>query len=270
MHKLLSVFGIELEYMIVDKDSLEVLPISDKILRTSTGEITQSLEHGAISWSNELVLHVLELKTNGPAKKLDHLDESFHKNVQTINNMLEKHNGLLLPSAMHPFMHPETDMRLWTHGDRETYEMYNKVFNCKGHGWANLQSTHLNLPFSNDVEFGRLYAAIRVILPILPALAASSPFKEGKATGWLDTRVLTYKDNQKKVPQITADIIPEPFFTIKEYEDNVLTPMYEAISPYDPDELLQAEWLNSRGAIARFIRNAIEIRVLKLTLLWFL
>ena len=36
----------------------------------------------------------------------------------------------------------------------------------------------LNLPFSSDEEFGRLHAAIRLLLPLLPALAASSPLVE--------------------------------------------------------------------------------------------
>ena len=38
--------------------------------------------------------------------------------------------------------------------------------------------------------------------------------------------------------------------------------MYRAIAPHDPDDILQFEWLNSRGAIARFDRHTIEIRVL--------
>jgi len=38
--------------------------------------------------------------------------------------------------------------------------------------------------------------------------------------------------------------------------------MYADIAPHDPDGTLQHEWLNSRGAIARFDRHAIEIRVL--------
>jgi len=42
----------------------------------------------------------------------------------------------------------------------------------------------------------------------------------------------------------------------------ILQPMYAAIAPHDPEGILQYEWLNSRGAIARFDRNAIEIRVL--------
>ena len=38
--------------------------------------------------------------------------------------------------------------------------------------------------------------------------------------------------------------------------------MYRDIAPYDPEKILQHEFLNSRGAIARFDRNAIEIRIL--------
>ena len=38
--------------------------------------------------------------------------------------------------------------------------------------------------------------------------------------------------------------------------------IYSEISPLDPDKILQNEWLNSRGAIARFDRNTIEIRIM--------
>ena len=40
--------------------------------------------------------------------------------------------------------------------------------------------------------------------------------------------------------------------------------MYRDIAPFDPDGVLQHEWLNVRGAIPRFDRNAIEIRVIDL------
>ena len=38
--------------------------------------------------------------------------------------------------------------------------------------------------------------------------------------------------------------------------------MYRDIAPYDPEGIIQHEWLNSRGAIARFERNTIELRVI--------
>ncbi|QAR32507.1 glutamate--cysteine ligase [Geovibrio thiophilus] len=262
MYGLFSVCGIELEYMIVSKDGLGVLPVSDQLLKAAAGEITQCFEHGAVGWSNELVLHVIELKTNGPAKEISGLDTQFAENIAKINAILSGSGGMLMPTAMHPFMNPDTDMHLWNHGDKEIYETYNRIFNCKGHGWSNLQSTHINLPFATDEEFGRLHAAIRVLLPLIPALAASSPFREGEHTGWLDTRIITYRNNQKKIPFITGQVIPEPCFSWEAYEKGILEPMYRDIAPYDPECILQEEWLNSRGAIARFDRRAIEIRLM--------
>jgi len=38
--------------------------------------------------------------------------------------------------------------------------------------------------------------------------------------------------------------------------------MYDDIAPHDPDEVLHDEYLNARGAIARFGRGSIEIRVI--------
>jgi hypothetical protein len=77
----------------------------------------------------------------------------------------------------------------------------------------------------------------------------------------MDTRLHCYRENQKKIPSITGRVIPEPVFTKRDYEEKILGPMYAAIAPHDPDETLRNEWLNARGAIARFDRSAIEIRI---------
>ena len=76
----------------------------------------------------------------------------------------------LLPGGVHPWMDPSKETRLWPHEYNEVYRSFDRIFGCAGHGWSNLQSTHLNLPFADDDEFGRLHAAIRAILPLLPAL----------------------------------------------------------------------------------------------------
>ncbi|GAA4297820.1 carboxylate-amine ligase [Nibribacter koreensis] len=255
-------YGVEMEYMIVHRDSLQVLPITDQVLQAEAGEITSDVERGDMAWSNELVLHVLELKTNGPAKSLSGLHQKFHGEVRRINDLLAPMNAMLLPTGAHPFMDPFTETKLWPHDSSEIYEAYNKVFNCQGHGWANLQSTHLNLPFASDDEFGRLHAAIRLILPLIPALSAASPLLDGKVSGLLDTRLEVYRKNQQKVPQIAGDMVPEAVFTQADYDARIFQPMFQAIAPFDPDGILQEEFLNSRGAIARFSRGTIEIRII--------
>jgi gamma-glutamyl:cysteine ligase YbdK (ATP-grasp superfamily) len=255
-------FGVELEYMIVDKDELKVNPVADEVIKEVAGEYTSDIEFEELEWSNELVLHVIELKTHGPAKNLNGLSSLFHQDVIRINKILEKHNSMLVPTGAHPFMDPYTESKLWPHDFNPIYELYDRIFNCKGHGWSNLQSVHLNLPFYNDAEFEKLHSAIRILLPVIPAIAASTPILDGKFTGYLDTRLEYYRKNQIKIPAITGSVIPERIISKKEYEEKILEKIYSEISPYDADKILQYEWLNSRGAIARFDRNTIEIRII--------
>ncbi|WP_192820867.1 glutamate-cysteine ligase family protein [Rufibacter sp. LB8] len=255
-------FGVEMEYMIVDRDTLQVKPIADEVLKAEAGEQTSDVERGPMAWSNELVLHVLELKTNGPAPTLDNLSQYFHGEVVRINQLLEPFNAMLLPTGAHPFMDPFTQTKLWPHDSSEIYEAYNQVFDCRGHGWSNLQSTHINLPFATDEEFGRLHAAIRLILPLIPALSAASPMLDGELSGLLDTRLEVYRKNQQRIPEIAGQVVPEAVFTQQEYQAKIFEPMFAAIAKHDPEGILQEEFLNSRGAIARFSRGAIEIRII--------
>lgn len=260
-YHLFEVYGIELEYMLVHKDTLKIAPNVDELMIRKSGEITADVENGDIAWSNELVAHVVELKTNGPTKDIDGLSEKFHANILEINKILESINLHLLGTAAHPLMNPDIETQLWQHSYSEVYALYNTIFNCKGHGWSNVQSTHINLPFYDDNEFEKLHAAIRLILPLIPALCASSPILEGKITGFKDTRLEFYRTNQKMIPELTGSVIPEAVFSKADYYSTILDPIKDAIRPYDKENILDKHFLNSRGAIARFDRNAIEIRL---------
>jgi len=117
------------------------------------------------------------------------------------------------------------------------------------------------LPFADDDEFARLHAAVRLVLPLIPALAASSPFADGQRMPFLDYRLEAYRCNAERVPAITGAVIPDNVYGRADYQAGVLEPMYRDIAADDPERVLQHEWLNARGAIARFDRNAIEIRL---------
>ena len=226
-------------------------------MRALEGEISR----GAMAWSNELARHVIELKTDGPVPTLSGVAERFAGEVGQIESRLAPLGACLMPAGMHPWMEPARDFALWPHGDRVIYEAFDRIFDCRGHGWSNLQSMHLNLPFAGDAQFGALHAAVRALLPRLPALAASSPFKEGRHAGWLDGRLEVYRDNAARVPSVTGVVVPEPIFTRADYLA-LLEKIYADLAPLDPAGTLRHEWVNARGAIARFDRDAIEIRVL--------
>jgi gamma-glutamyl:cysteine ligase YbdK (ATP-grasp superfamily) len=255
-------FGIELEYMLVDKDTLAIKSVTDEVLKHELGSYGSDFENGIVTWSNELVMHVIELKSTRPELNFNALENAFADDVKRINTILDKWNAMLMPTAAHPFMNPLTDTKLWPHDSNEVYDLYDKIFNTKGHGWSNLQSTHLNLPFYDDEEFAKLHAAIRLILPILPALCASSPILDGKLTGTLDTRLTYYKTNQSKIPSITGRVIPEAIFSKRNYLNQVYEKIKTDIAPYDTQNILNPIWVNSRGAIPRFDRGSIEIRLM--------
>jgi carboxylate-amine ligase len=256
--------GIELEYMIVDAETLSVKAIADELLKQVGGGYELEVDLGPVAWSNELALHVIEMKCNGPVPSLSGLAALFQEHVGRMRRLLRPLHATLLSTAMHPWMNPERELRLWPHENDIVYQTFDRIFDCRGHGWSNLQSMHINLPFANEDEFGRLHAAIRVLLALLPALAASSPLVEGKLTGLLDTRVDVYRTNARRIASVTGQVIPEAVFTPADYRAQVLEPLYAELAPLDPEGILHHEWANARGAIARFERNAIEIRLLDL------
>lgn len=261
-YHLFEAYGVEVEYMIVDRESLAALPAADRALEALAGEPAAEVEEDGLGYSNELVLHLLELKTAAPVPALTpEVAADLQAGVRRLNGVLGK-SARLLPGAAHPWFDPETETRLWPGEGREIYRAFDRIFGCRGHGWSNLQAAHLNLPFHGDEEFGRLHAAIRLVLPILPALAASSPVMDGRVTGLLDSRLEAYRTNARRFDSITGQVVPEAVFTRADYEERILRPIYRDLEPLDPEGVLRHEFANARGAIARFERGSIEIRVL--------
>ena len=258
---LFEAFGVEVEAMLVDAATLAVRPECDRLM-AAIGGAEGDVELGDIAWSNELTLHVLELKTNGPAPTLEGLVGRFHENFLRANRELEAMGAVLMPGGVHPWMDPHTETVLWPHEYTEVYHAFDRIFGCSGHGWANLQSTHLNLPFRGDEEFGRLHAAVRLVLPLIPALSAASPYLNGGRGAALDSRLVSYRGNARCVPSVMGHVVPEPAFTRAQYEREILGRIYADMAELDPEGILRHEWVNARGAIARFDRSTVEVRVI--------
>lgn len=254
--------GVELEYAIVDRFRLDIRPICDRLMHAEAGVITGDIEFPDVTWSNELAHHMVEIKTSGPAAELAAVAPAFQNHIGKINRRLAAFDCRLMPAGSHPWMDAWNQVNIWPHDSAEVYDAFRRIFHCRGHGWMNIHALHVNLPFRDDEQFGRLHAAIRLVLPILPALAASSPVQDGRVTGFLDSRLHVYPNNCARIPSMAGQMIPEPIFSIDEYHQRILEPIYRDLDAHDHEGLLKHEWSNARGAIARFVRNAIEIRVI--------
>lgn len=264
--ELFQAFGVELEYMLVQAATLDVAPVVDQVMHAQCGGFVSEFEaERGVSWSNELAAHVIELKTTDPRPDLRSAADDFQASVDLINAIGQALPGgaaRLLPGAMHPWMDPAKQTVLWPHEYGEVYANFHRLFNCHRHGWSNLQSVHLNLPFDGDEQFGRLHAAVRLILPLLPALCAASPAMDGKLTGIACNRLEVYRVNQAAVPVLAGRVIPEPVFSQADYLREIMQPIIRDVTRLDDRGLMKPDWMNSRGAIARFDRGSIEIRVM--------
>lgn len=254
--------GPEHEFSIVNNE-LKAQPIVDKIMKDFHGTIVNFVQLPNFTFGKELQLHVMEIKPNDPFESPIDFEETMQEAVLTIQDFLQrKYHAHLLGTGMHPLLRLE-ETSIWPHRHRQIYQAYSKIFNLKRHGWLNIQSFQLNLPYSNEANGVLLHNALAYICAYLPAIAASSPIYEGKFGENADNRLRFYKENQREIHSIVGNVVPEFVSSITQYRKSVIGKYSSDLAAAGADKtLLNRDWVNSRGVIFRFDRRALEIRVM--------
>jgi len=260
-YKPLEVIGPEHEFSLVDQD-LKVMPAADKIIKDYCGKIVNSVELPSFTFGKEMQLHVLEVKANSPFKSPTQFEETMQKAVSTLSQIVLNYGASLLGTGMHPLVKLK-DTAVWPHYHRKIYQEYAKIFDLNQHGWLNIQSFHLNLPYQKEASGILMHNLLANLCAYLPAVAASSPIYEGKNGSDVDNRLQFYKINQKEIPSVTGEVIPEYASSFSQYKHSVIGKYSEDLAKAGAGKaLLFREWVNSRGVIFRFDRSALEIRVM--------
>jgi carboxylate-amine ligase len=261
MYGLLEVMGPEHEYSVVD-DELNVLPITDRVIKSYCGKIVNFVELPGFTFGKEMQLHVMEIKANQPFSSPSEFDETMHSAVTTLSGFLRKeYRAHLLGTGMHPLL-KLCETGVWPHRHKKIYNAYSKIFNIMQHGWLNIQSFHLNLSFGKRADGVLLHNLLANLCPYLPAISASSPIYEGIISEKVDNRLLFYRSNQREVPSIAGDVVPEYVSSSVEYKKTVIARYSEDLAKVGASPLLlNKEWVNSRGIIFRFDRSALEVRI---------
>jgi gamma-glutamyl:cysteine ligase YbdK (ATP-grasp superfamily) len=261
-YKTLEVLGPEHEFSIIDHE-LKALPIVDKVMKDFHGRIVNFIEQPTFTFGKELQLHVMEIRPNDPFTLPSDFEETMQEAVLVMQQFLQrKYQANLLGTGMHPLLRLD-ETGIWPHRHRQVYEAFSRVFNLKRHGWLNIQSFQLNLPYSDEKSGVLLHNILANVCAYLPAVAASSPIYEGRFGRSVDNRLEFYMKNQKEVPSVTGDVVPEYVSSFNQYRKEIIGKYSSDLAAADASELiLGKEWVNSRGAIFRFDRGAIEIRVM--------
>jgi gamma-glutamyl:cysteine ligase YbdK (ATP-grasp superfamily) len=261
-YKTLEVVGPEHEFSIVNSD-LKALPIVDKIIKDYCGRIVNFVELPKFTFGKELQTHVMEIKPNVPFRSPENFEETMQEAVLTLTDFLERrYRAYLLGTGMHPLLILE-ETGVWSHRHKQIYQAYSKVFELRRHGWLNIQSFQLNIPYSDERTATLMHNLLAEICAYLPAVSASSPIYEGKIRDFVDNRLRFYMQNQREVPSIVGDVIPEYVSSFRQYKEEIIERYSQDLANAGVDRcILHKDWVNSRGAIFRFDRKALEIRIM--------
>jgi gamma-glutamyl:cysteine ligase YbdK (ATP-grasp superfamily) len=250
------IIGTEHEYSINDLD-FNPLPISDKIIKSISGAVEHEVNFCGIKISKELQKHVLELIPSQPGS-LTFLEDQLYQGLQCFYNAL-KNKYKFLGLGMHPLLTLDKTA-CWDHDEQEYYHAYDRLFNIRQHGWLNIQALQINIPYEDQSGLVRTFNKIRSLLPYLVAVSASSPFVEGRPTGHMDSRLVYYRENQRKIPEICNEILPERLEDVSDYIE-INRQIFSRLKECGTSVLCK-EWVNSRGVIVRFTRRCLEIKAI--------
>jgi gamma-glutamyl:cysteine ligase YbdK (ATP-grasp superfamily) len=251
-----SCIGTEHEYSINDK-SQRPLAISDQIIKRIAGRLDHEVAFGGILVSKELQKHAIELIPKSPGN-LRFLEEKLHQGLCQLYRATN-HEYAFMGLGMHPLLRLN-ETTYWDHDEQEYYQTYDRLFNIRQHGWLNIQALQINIPYQGKEELVAIFNKIRTLMPYLVAVSASSPLVEGKATSYMDNRLVYYRENQAAIPEICHGILPEKLESVDDYV-RINRQIYTQLKKQDAD-ILCREWVNSRGIIVRFTRSCLEIKAI--------
>lgn len=232
---------------VVRAGSLQASDVDAELL----AELDRSVVSGgarALSWGSGPAGHLVILSTTQPIDDMAQAHADMHAAVVGASTTLADRNLLLLPAGAHPFLaHSAATPAAFPGADHA--------------GWRNNQCLVVKLPFTDD-EFAKVLAAVRVLLPILPALSAASPIIEGRVGPSLDMRLVLQSQRFSGWSALAGPLIPEAVFTRDEYYRTVFTPIVKALADAGMHDTVDMMSMDSRWATASFDPDHLELKIL--------
>lgn len=201
-----------------------------------------------LSWKPGAAAHLVVLRSEHALADLPAAHAAMHAAVLRASSVLAQRGLRLLPGGAHPVLAGSTSTQPRFPGADHA-------------GWINNQSLIVRLPFTDD-DFAKALAAVRVLLPILPALSAASPFSEGRTGASPDMRLVHQGQRFSAWPALAGPLMPEAVFTRDEYYPTVFTPIVRALADAGLHETVDVTAMDTRLATVSFDPDFIELSVL--------
>ena len=173
--------GIEEEYLLVDKDSLDLAPAPDGLLESCQAELQDQVSPEYLNCQIEIGSKV--------CANIGEARDDLKRLRSTVARVAGQYNLAPIAASCHPF----SDWRDQHHTDKERYNVLRddlggvvrRMLICGMHVHVGIENRDMRIDLFNQ---------LRYFLPHLLALSCSSPFWQGEDTG-LSCYRLTVFDN---------------------------------------------------------------------------
>lgn len=170
--------GVEEESFLVHPDTLDLLTDPDSFVFIYSE--TRAGEHKIV---REFLRSQIESNTK-VCHSINEVRQSVIETRQVIATAAAKFGALVIASSMHPFAKWQDQ----THTPRQRYESFSMMYQETFRRFL-IGGMHIHAGFGDEETRIRVMNALRHYLPLLLALSTSSPFMEGRETGYKSTRM---------------------------------------------------------------------------------
>lgn len=192
--------GAEEEFFLVDPDTLDILP-------DPTPQIFAACEQRIMPHKVTPEFLRAQIETNTRVcSSVKHLVKSMRATRQIVSEAAAEHGAVVMAASTHPFA-------AWTDQvttPRERYRDFEIVYQESLRRFL-VGGMHIHAGFGTPDSRIRVMTAIRRYLPLLHALSSSSPFNEGRETGFKSFRL-------NMVGALPRTGLPGPMWSWAEYE----------------------------------------------------
>ena len=205
------------------------------------------------SWALDRWGPGMRLSTDRSEKDITAAGARLWQAVKQCNDLLlERSDAMLLPGGSYPYTPIDERGSLSGAGEEQRSAPVRS-----GQSWTS--GTTLEIPFADDPGFGRLHTAVRMVLPLLPALTASSPFSGGLRSTALSARTASRISGHPAIPQLTGSFIPELALDQADYYRIVLEPIALALADQGLSDRMDYHTVNARAAVPLFDRATLAV-----------
>lgn len=172
--------GVEIEFQILDRNSLDLAPLAPLLLDNSPKILTPRITH-------EFIRSILELQT-GICRSVRDAENDLMETCTMAEELAEENGCLLHAASLHPFA--KYSEQVLTKNER--YERLMEELQIVGRKFIS-QGLHVHIGLPDGNTAMRVCNVIQLYLPLLLALSTSSPFSSGKDTGLMSYRTKLFE-----------------------------------------------------------------------------